>query len=106
MQPRSRSRVAVEYPVLFTGDEVSGHGILKNLTIAGGEIESHVQFSIGAHLCLQVQLSGARPPLVIALAVVRWKRGDRFGLEFVRFDGKAKQQLEDMLNQRDGSPAE
>jgi len=80
--------------------------MVMNLTIAGGEIESHVHFPIGTRLCLQVQPSGARPPIVIALAVVRWKRGDRFGLEFVRFDGNTKQQLEDMLNQRDGSPAE
>ncbi len=106
MQSRSRSRVTVDYPVLFTGDEGSGHGVVTNLTIAGGEIDSHVQFPIGARLCLQVQPPGARPPIVIALAVVRWKQGDRFGLEFVRFDGNAKQQLEDMLNQRDGSPTE
>jgi hypothetical protein len=104
MHPRSRPRVEVDYAVLFTGDHGSGHGTLKNLTIAGGEIDSHVQFPIGASLCLKVEPSGARPPIVIALAVVRWKNGDRFGLEFVRFEGNAKQQLEDMLNQRDGSP--
>lgn len=106
MEPRFRPRVAVDYPVLFTGDEGSGHGMLMNLTIAGGEIESHVPFPIGARLCLQVQASGARAPIVIALAIVRWKQGDRFGLEFVRFDGNAKQQLEEMLNQRDGSPGD
>lgn len=105
MEPRFRSRVSVDYPVLFTGDEGSGHGMLMNLTISGGEIESHVQFPIGSRLCLHVQPSGARPVIVIALAIVRWKQGDRFGLEFVRFDGNSKQQLQEMLNQRDGSPA-
>ncbi len=103
MEPRTRPRVEVDYPVLFTGDHSSGHGVLKNLTIAGGEIESHVHFPLGASLCLRVQPSGARPSIVIALAVVRWKQGDRFGLEFVRFEGDAKRQLEDMLNQYDGS---
>lgn len=103
MQPRSRPRVEVDYPILFTGDQGSGHGTLKNLTIAGGEIESHVHLPLGAHLCLKVEPSGARPPIVIALAVVRWEQGDRFGLEFVRFEGDAKRQLEDMLNQHDGS---
>jgi hypothetical protein len=105
-EPRTRSRVPVDYPVSFTGDEVSGQGILMNLTIAGGEIESPVHFPIGSRLCLHVQPSGARPPIMIALAIVRWKQGDRFGLEFVRFEGNSKQQLEDMLNQRDGSPAD
>ena len=100
MQPRSRPRVAVDYPVLFTADHISGKGVFRNLTISGGEIVSEAPFSIGAHLHLQVQSSGARPPIVITLAIVRWKRDDRFGIEFVRFQGDAKQQLEDMLNQR------
>jgi hypothetical protein len=102
MRPRSRSRVPVDYPVSFAGDRISGKGLLKNLTISGSEIESDTPFPIGAHLHLRVQSSGARPPIVIALAIVRWKRGDRYGLEFVRFEGDAKPQLEDMLNQRAG----
>ncbi len=105
MKPRSRSRVPVDYHTSFTGDNISGTGLLKNLAISGGEIESDVQFSIGTHLCLQVTLSGARSPIVIALAIVRWKQGDRYGIEFVRFEGTAKQQLEEMLNQRDDAPS-
>jgi hypothetical protein len=100
MQPRSRPRVAVDYPVLFSGAHISGEGVFRNLTISGGEIMSEAPVSIGTHLHLQVQSSGARPPIVITLAIVRWKRDDRYGIEFVRFQGDAKQQLEDMLNQR------
>ncbi|HKU52026.1 MAG TPA: PilZ domain-containing protein [Nitrospira sp.] len=105
LQPRGRRRVQVDYPALFTGDERSGHGTVTNLTITGCEIESRIQFPIGAGLSLHVQASEARPPIIIALAIVRWKNGDRFGLEFVRFEGGTKEQLEDMLNQRE-SPAE
>lgn len=104
MHSRARPRIGVDYAVSFTGDQLSGSGTLTNLTIAGAEIESRANCPIDAHLCLSVQSSGARPPIVIALAVVRWKRGDRFGVEFVRFNGQSKQQLEDMLNQRDSSP--
>jgi len=100
MQSRSRPRVAVDYPVLFSGDHISGEGVFRNLTISGGEIMSESPVSIGTQLHLQVQSSGARPPIVITLAIVRWKRDDRYGVEFVRFQGDAKQQLEDMLNQR------
>jgi hypothetical protein len=102
VKPRGRVRVPVDYPVLFTGDEGSGHGTVINLTLAGGEIESHVQPPVGACVCLHVQSPGARPPIIVALAIVRWKNGDRFGLEFVRFEGGTKEQLEDMLNQREG----
>jgi hypothetical protein len=94
--------VPVDYPVSFAGDDMSGNGLLKNLTVSGGEIESDVPFPIGAHLRLRVPSPGARPPIVIALAIVRWKRGDRYGIEFVRFEGDAKLQLQEMLNQRDG----
>ncbi len=96
---RERLRVPVDYPVSFTGDEVSGQGTVTNLTISGGEITSAIQLPLGTGLSLHVQLPSARPPIVIALAIVRWKEEDRCGLEFVRFEGDAKEQLKDMLNQ-------
>ncbi len=104
MHSRNRPRIGVDYAVTFTGDHLSGGGTLNNLTIAGAEIHSSVDCPIDAHLCLNIQSSGARPPIVVTLAVVRWKQGGRFGVEFVRFEGHSKQQLEDMLNQRDSSP--
>jgi hypothetical protein len=105
MQSRIRPRIGVDYPVNFTGDRLSGAGTLTNLTISGAEIHSAVDCPIDAHLCLDIQSSGARPPIIVTLAVVRWKQGERFGVEFVRFGGHSKQQLEDMLNQRDAPPS-
>lgn len=93
----------MDYPVTFTSDQLSGSGTLKNLTISGAEIQSQDDLPIGARLSLHIRATGARPPIVISVAVVRWKRNDRFGLEFVRFDGRSKQQLEDMLDQHDSS---
>lgn len=101
MHSRIRPRIGVDYAATFTGDHLSGAGTLTNLTISGAEIQSAVDCPIDAHLCLRIQSSGARPPIVVTLAVVRWKREDRFGVEFVRFEGQSKPQLEDMLNQRD-----
>ncbi len=77
-----------------------------NLTVAGCEVQSHSQFRIGAHVSVQVVPPGARPSITIALAVVRWRHSDRCGFEFVRFEGNAKEQLEDMLNQRESSSAD
>lgn len=98
-QSRARLRVLVDYPTSFTGDDASGHGTVTNLTLAGGEITSDIQLPLGARVSLRVQPPGARPSIIIALAIVRWKEGERFGLEFVRFEGDAKEQLKDMLNQ-------
>lgn len=99
-----RPRIPVDYSVTFTGDHVTGAGTLTNLTIAGAEIQSPVDCPVDARLAARIQSSGARPPIVVSLAVVRWKNGDRFGVEFVRFEGQSKQQLEEMLNQHDSSP--
>jgi len=74
-----------------------------NLTITGCEVQSPSQFPIGAHVSIRLDPPSARPPITIALAIVRWQEHDRFGLEFVRFEGNAKEQLEDMLNQRENS---
>jgi hypothetical protein len=103
MQSRARPRIEVDYPATFTTDQLSGSGTLKNLTIAGAEIQSEADLAIGSRLSLSIHASGARPPIVVTVAVVRWKRSDRFGLEFVGFDGRSKQQLEDMLNPHDSS---
>lgn len=105
-EARGRCRVPVDYPVSVTGDEGSGPGTVMNLTVAGGEIESHVHFPVGARVSVHVQPPGARPSITIALAIVRWQQSDRFGLEFVRFEGNAKEQLEDMLNQRENAASE
>ncbi|MCP9442537.1 MAG: PilZ domain-containing protein [Nitrospira sp.] len=106
MEPRSNLRVPVDYEASFTSDGVKGTGLLRNLTIGGSEIESDVPLAVGTSLCLRIKTSGARPPIVIALGIVRWKQDNRYGVEFIRFEGAAKRQLEDMLNQRDGSSSD
>ncbi|MBK9309113.1 MAG: PilZ domain-containing protein [Nitrospira sp.] len=102
-QPRGRPRISVDYPAVVTSEGRIAQGIVMNLTITGCEVESPGQFPIGVHVSLRLNPPSARPPITIALAIVRWQEEDRFGLEFVRFEGHAKEQLEDMLNQRESS---
>lgn len=103
MHERGRPRIEVNYPVTLSGEGGNGSGTMTNLTITGGEIESEMTATIGTHFRVHVQLSGARSPIDIAIATVRWQRDHRFGVEFVRFEGNAKVQLEEMLNQSDAS---
>lgn len=105
MQERGRPRIEVDYPVSLSGDGVNGAGTLTNLTITGGEIESDLPAPVGSHFRVHIQLSGARNPIDIAVATVRWQRDHRFGVEFVRFEGNAKAQLQQMLNQSDVTPS-
>jgi|CXWL01.1.fsa_nt_gi hypothetical protein len=103
MHERGRPRIEVNYPVTLSGEGEDGTGTMTNLTITGGEIASDLTAQIGARFRVHIQLSGARSPIAIAIATVRWQRDHRFGVEFVRFEGNAKAQLEEMLNQSDAS---
>lgn len=105
MQERVRPRIEVNYPVTLKAEGIDGTGTVTNLTITGGEIESDLPAPVGTHFRVHIQLSGARNPIDIAVATVRWQRAHRFGVEFVRFEGNAKSQLEEMLNQSDASPS-
>lgn len=105
MQERGRPRIEVDYPVSLSSEGVNGAGTLTNLTITGGEIESDLPAPVGTHFRVHIQLSGARNPIDIAVATVRWQRDHRFGVEFVRFEGNAKSQLQQMLNQSDVTPS-
>lgn len=105
MHSRERRRIGVDYPVTVTGDRGSGDGVLSNLTIAGGEINGPIELTVGATIRIHIRLTGARNPIDIAVATVRWKQDFRFGVEFVRFEGNAKAQLEEMLNQSDVAPS-
>ena len=95
----------MDYPVTLSGEGGDGIGTMTNLTITGGEIASDLAAQIGTHFRVHIHLSGARSPIDIAIATVRWQRDRRFGVEFVRFEGNAKVQLQQMLNQTDVNPA-
>lgn len=105
MQSRGRERVGVDYPVTIHGEHGSGDGILSNLTVTGGEIGGPLDVTVGQALRIHIRLTGARNPIDIAVATVRWKQDFRFGVEFVRFEGNAKAQLQEMLNQSDSAPS-
>lgn len=105
MHERVQPRIEVNYPVTLSGEGGEGTGTMTNFTITGGEIQSALAVSPGVHFRVHIHLSGARNPIDISVATVRWQRDSRFGVEFVRFEGNAKAQLQEMLNQSDATSA-
>jgi hypothetical protein len=92
--------VHARIPVEFTSDAVSGTGCLTNLAVSGCEIESEAGTApaVDTHLTLQLHVPRQQEPLVIALAVVRWAKATHFGVEFVRFEGAAGEQLRRLVS--------
>lgn len=98
MRNRSKPRVDVSFPVQFLGDTTMGRGQLVNLSGPGCAIISKTPLAIGSYLSLQIKVPKRTEPLTIALALVRWARGNQFGLEFIRYGAGGKIQLNKLLD--------
>jgi c-di-GMP-binding flagellar brake protein YcgR len=62
---------------------VGGEGDIVDLSIGGCRIESAVDVQPGVSLEVRIVTTGQESPIQIQQAIVRWKRGREFGLEFV-----------------------
>lgn len=58
---------------------------LVNLSRGGCQIQSDLDCGPGSYLALRITIPYATDPVAVELSVVRWKRDDRLGLEFVRY---------------------
>lgn len=86
MKSRAYARFPTRCLVYFAGEDLEGAGQLVEISLAGCVVESDVPVTTGMFLQLEVNLAGHEPPLVIALAPVRWANGQRFGVEFIGID--------------------
>jgi PilZ domain-containing protein len=95
MQERKDVRYAVQRPVSFRGDLVSGTGTVLNISRQGCAIVSETVAEADAYLQLNVQLLDDQDPVRVDLAAVRWSSAKRFGVEFI----KMPQEVGDRLRQ-------
>jgi hypothetical protein len=72
MKIRYSERVLTDFPVIFAGDAYVGEGVVNN--------------------------SG--PSLSVGLAKIRWCRGRRFGVEFIRMPGGDQVRLGRLVKQQ------
>src|SRR5262245_5274055 len=93
MTRRYSERVAVKCRAIFTMGSMVGEGEVLDLTNPGCLIETKASVTKGDSLQLKIFLRGLKSPLVIALAVVRWTDGSRFGVEFIRMTELERTQL-------------
>ena len=88
MNPRYEQRVQSEASasVRFSNGELSGEGQIIDITVPGCQIESLQRVQRGQYFQLQIPLPGLTSPLTVDLAAVRWTKGIRLGVEFIRMD--------------------
>ena len=84
MKRRYRKRIPLKASVMFSNDQLSGHGRVLDITAPGCQIESVERFLKGQYVQLQLALPGLPSPFTVKLAAVRWTKGHRCGVEFIK----------------------
>lgn len=86
MESRKNIRYAVQLPVSFNGDQVSGEGegTILNLSADGCAITSTTVAGPASYMQLTMQLREREEPVRVDLAAVRWSTPARFGVEFIK----------------------
>ncbi len=98
MEKRKHSRVAIQLPISFSGEEIAGEGRLANISKEGCMVVSHEQVEPEALLGLQIHLPENDSLMEVDLAVVRWTHGGKFGLEFIQMHPDERERLHRVLS--------
>lgn len=102
MKIRYSERVITEFPVIFAGDSFVGEGTIQNVSVPGCEIVSNRIVEPGTYLEMKVLLPDDGPSLCVELAKIRWRRGRRFGVEFIRMPGVDQVRLGRLIKRHRG----
>jgi hypothetical protein len=83
MEQRKNLRFPVKFRSSFSSiGMVGGEGRIVDLSFRGCRIESPIDVQPGASLDVRIKVVENEPPIHIQAAIVRWSRGEEFGLEF------------------------
>jgi hypothetical protein len=92
MELRRGQRVPRQIHVSFASDDMTGTGVIYNLSREGCAIESETHMPMNSYLQMEIGISPDESPVFIEFAAVRWSTRTEFGAEFLtlREDSKAR----------------
>lgn len=95
VQPERRGRrLHIDCRLFFFGeDEFEGEAQVLDISTNGCQASSHVAVEVGMQLRLSIFLGDQKWPLRIEQAMVRWVRGQNFGLEFTGIRSAQRERL-------------
>lgn len=85
MQPRCSPRTYVRYQASVQTDNRVGEGTLFDLSSTGCRIQSTISLTPGNYLALSIEAPEIKHPLGIEVSIVRWRKDDQVGIEFLRY---------------------
>ena len=84
---REYDRIEINFPVTFSGENVSGEGMLLNLSMGGCRFTTTADLGTGMIVKLALQIPGSVPPVIVDAAVVIVRKTDpgNASVEFLRW---------------------
>ena len=96
---RPSRRFPVCCPVTYQCGDFEGHGTVWNVSLTGWRFSGNLPLRIGEVCSLTVNLP-SEPPIYVAAGVVRWMRGEEYGVETLVMDDESREDLEQYICQR------
>jgi hypothetical protein len=90
---RKYARVAVFLEASFSGKGMAGQGTVLDLSMSGCGIESATPVREKIIVSLELHVSPSHPPIEVQRAMIQYRAGKRFGLEFLQMEATQKERL-------------
>jgi hypothetical protein len=93
---RPHRRFPLQCAVTYHAGPSQGQGTVWNLSLYGWKLSGDVPLQVGQTCSLTVNLP-IEESIVVAAAIVRWVRGQEFGLETLAIEKQTHSRLEQFL---------
>jgi len=94
---RPHRRSPLQCSVLYNAGPIQGQGTVWNLSLNGWKLSGDVPLRVGETCSLTVNLLN-QESIFVAAAIVRWVRGQEYGLETLVVETQMRSRLEHTIN--------
>ena len=92
-KPRIATRHELNCRTFFSGGGLEGEGVVVDLSRSGCKVQCESLPETGAELEINLFLPDYPRPLKVERSVVRWVKGERFGVEFLDIQASQRERL-------------
>jgi hypothetical protein len=91
---REYDRMERKFPIAFSGQDISGDGMVLDLTMGGCTFTTGSSLAVGMTVKMDLRIAAAVPPVIVDAAVVRNVRAGIAGVEFVGWQESERERLQ------------
>ena len=93
---RPYGRIPACCPVTYQRGLFEGHGTVWNVSLTGWRFSGNLPLRVGEVCSLTVNLS-IDQTIYVAAGIVRWARGEEYGVETLVIDDESREDVEEYL---------